>query len=354
MSTNATTNAEKATSQAMTPVIVSASRSTDIPAFYAPWFMERLRKGYCVWCNPFNRRPSTVSFEKTRAIVFWSKNAAPLVPFLEELDAMGLGYYLQYTINNYEREGFEPNLPPLASRIETFWEIAHRIGPERIIWRFDPIILGRSISPRDILHRIWAIGNLLKNATRKLVFSFVDVAAYRKVQNNMAKTSYFSKDDVLSAEARSDQVEEICEGLVKIRERWIDAGWNIVMATCAEQVDLDKYQIEHNRCIDDVLLKKLYPHDAPLMEFLCPRGRRQGSLLESAGNGLSAGADHEPRLKDKGQRKECGCIQSKDIGMYNTCAHFCTYCYANTSKEAVKRNRAQHEPMADSILPFGK
>ncbi len=101
---------------AIAPTVISASRSTDIPAFYAPWFMARLRHGYVKWVNPFNRRAQYVSFEQTRAIVFWSKNPKPMLQHTDELDRRGLAYYFQFTLNDYEREGLEPGVPPLAVR----------------------------------------------------------------------------------------------------------------------------------------------------------------------------------------------------------------------------------------------
>ena len=96
--------------EATAPVIISASRSTDIPAFYAKWFFNRLAKGYCVWYNPFNKKPMYISFKNTKAIVFWTKNPKPILPYLKELDARGIHYYFQVTLNDYVNEGFEPNV----------------------------------------------------------------------------------------------------------------------------------------------------------------------------------------------------------------------------------------------------
>ena len=167
------------------PIIVSASRSTDIPAFYAKWFVNRLAAGYAVWYNPFNQQPMKISFEKTKVVVFWTKNPAPLIPYLHELDERGIHYYFQFTLNDYEVENFEPNVPALEERVETFKRLSALIGKERVIWRFDPIIMTSRLQPRDILKKVWKIGNLIKGCTEKLVFSFVDVKSYRKVQNNL-------------------------------------------------------------------------------------------------------------------------------------------------------------------------
>ena len=197
--------------EAIAPIIISASRSTDIPAFYAKWFFNRLAKGYCVWYNPFNRQQKIyVSFARCKVIVFWTKNPKPILPYLHELDERGIHYYFQVTLNDYVNEGFEPNVLSVEERIKTFRELSERIGRERVIWRFDPLILAPTITPRMLLSRIWKIGNQLKGYTDKLVFSFVDVKTYRKVQNNLLKeTSYFTKETVSLAEANEAQRQEI-------------------------------------------------------------------------------------------------------------------------------------------------
>lgn len=336
---------------AMVPVIVSASRSTDIPAFYAKWFINRLKAGYVVWVNPFNKQPVYVSFKNTRAIVFWTKNPSPLLPYLDVLDEMGIHYYFQYTINDYEKEGFEPNVVALSKRIDTFKKLSERIGAERVIWRFDPIMMAPSlgIGPREILTKIWNISKSLKGYTNKLVFSFIDVKPYRKVQNNLVKGGVYTKDNVSFAEPSEAERNEIVTGLIKIRERWHELGWDLSLATCAENVDYDSLGIEHNRCIDGELLYKLFGDDAELKSYLesFMPARKQLDLLASLEPSLDL-----KRMKDKGQRVECGCTESKDIGMYNTCSHNCIYCYANTSAEVVRRNRLTFMEASDSVIPF--
>lgn len=332
---------------ASAPVIISASRSTDIPAFYAKWFFNRLAKGYCVWYNPFNQKKMYISFTNCKAIVFWTKNPEPIIPYLHELDKCGIHYYFQVTLNDYEKEGFEPNIAPLDQRIETFKKLSNLIGKERVIWRFDPLIVTKEITPRELLIRIWHVGNKLKGYTDKLVFSFVDVKAYRKVQNNLVKeTSYFTKEDVESAEINDTQRQEIVEGLVKIRETWKTDDWNIALATCGENIDLDEYGIEHNRCIDGTLMEQLFSKDEEFVYYL-----RTGVLPERDIFGEFPPLPKKTKnLKDKGQRKACGCMISKDIGMYNTCRHFCVYCYANTSKECVLKNASRHNDNSESIV----
>lgn len=111
-------NGERVDAQA--PIIVSASRSTDIPAFYADWFFNRLDRGYSAWTNPFNGKQSCISYQKTRFIVFWSKNPAPLIPYIETLKEKNINFYIQYTLNDYEDEKLELGVPKLDECINTF------------------------------------------------------------------------------------------------------------------------------------------------------------------------------------------------------------------------------------------
>ena len=136
---------------AIAPVIISASRSTDIPGCYSKWFIDRLNQGDVVWVNPFNRRSQHVSFEKTRVIVFWTKNPDPIVRYLNEIDQKDIHYYFQYTLNDYENEGFEPNVPLIEKRIDTFYRLSEKLGKERVIWRFDPLILTHTLGVDELL-----------------------------------------------------------------------------------------------------------------------------------------------------------------------------------------------------------
>lgn len=334
--------------EATCPVIISASRSTDIPAFYAKWFFNRLAKGYCVWYNPFNQQPMYISFARTKAIVFWTKNPKPIIEYLPELDKQGIHYYFQVTLNDYTNEDFEPNVPSVKNRVETFKQLSDLIGKEKVIWRFDPMIVTPQITPEVLLQRVETIGNMLKGYTDKLVFSFVDVAAYKKVQNNLVKeTNYFTADTVNTAEMNAFQREEIVKGLVELRDNWKRQGWNLSLATCAENIDLEAYGIEHNRCIDGELMKRLFADDTDFIYYLNTGCMPEKDLFTQSESLLTRTAT---QMKDKGQRKACGCMVSKDIGMYNTCRHLCIYCYANTSKKCVMDNKQRHSDDSESLL----
>ncbi len=328
------------------PIIISASRSTDIPAFYAKWFFNRLEAGYCVWYNPFNQKPMYISFKNCKFVVFWTKNPAPIIPYLHKLDKRGIKYYFQFTLNDYETEKIEPCVPKLEKRIETFKELSQKIGKERVIWRFDPLILTPNLTTRDLLKRIWNIGNKIFGCTEKLVFSFVDVAAYKKVQSNFIKETpnYFSRENVLNAEMTAAQQNEIVDGLRKCQAAWREKGWDITLATCAEQSDFQG--VEHNHCIDGELIERICKDDPQMVYYL-----HTGKLVEPDIFGqMPPLPKKEKKMKDPGQRKICGCMISKDIGMYNTCRHFCVYCYANTSRETVLRNKDKHSDDSESII----
>ncbi len=329
------------------PIIVSASRSTDIPAFYADWFFYRLQKGYSAWTNPFNGVRSYVAYRDTRFIVFWSKNPAPLIPHLDELKKREIGCYVQYTLNDYVKEGLEKGVPDVDTRIATFKALVDRLGKGHVVWRFDPLVLTDDISVDSLLSKIEYIGDALLGYTEKLVFSFVDIAGYKKVRSNL------ERNGVRYREWDEKQMREFA-----FRLDALNARWGYELATCGERIDLSEYHIRHNRCVDDDLIIRLAYNDQTLMNFLSVRVEQTGlfeSVPEGAvdlGNGLYAVKTKNNR--DKGQRELCGCIASKDIGEYNTCVHLCEYCYANSSKECAvaNRNRNLANPFAETITGF--
>ena len=329
-----TENVEKVDAQA--PIIVSASRATDIPAFYSDWFIYRLKQGYVKWKNPFNGVPLYVSFKNTRLITFWSKNPKPMIKHLEYLNDTGINYYFQFTLNDYVNEKLEAKVGSVDKRIETFIELSEKVGKEKVIWRFDPYILTETSGVDELLKRTEYIGDKLKTHTSKFVFSFADIKIYNKVQNNLRK------DSVSYIEFNERTMNELASGLQELNK-----NWNFEIGTCAEKIDLNKYGIIHNKCIDDDLMKRLFYNDSKLMDFLGYKFER-ADLFDTKGKLVSI---KSKKLKDKGQREMCGCIMSKDIGQYNTCPHECLYCYANTSKEIAQNNYKHHliSPKSETI-----
>ncbi len=334
---------------AQAPSIVSASRSTDIPAFYADWFFHRLQKGYSAWTNPFNGVKSYVSYDKMRFVVFWSKNPEPLLPYLYFLKERNIRCYIQYTLNDYEQEKLE-KVPLLAKRIETFKRLVAELGKGAVIWRFDPMILTDDISVDDLLGKVQNIGDQLKEYTEKLVFSFADIKMYKKVKHNL------EVNGIPYHEWEIEQMEEFANKLSFMNR---NRGWNFQLATCGEKIDISKYGILHNRCIDGDLITRLAWDDKELMEFMKVKIEDAPAPTLFGEPELPQGAILLPRnhyfisthKKDPGQRQFCECMASKDIGEYNTCPHLCEYCYANATKDLAINNWKKHKenPYADTI-----
>ena len=336
--------------KAQAPIIVSASRSTDIPAFYADWFFHRLDTGYSVWTNPFYGVKSYISYEKTRFIVFWSKNPEPLIPYLHILKEKDINCYIQYTMNDYEDEKLE-KVPSLERRVETFKKLVSELGVGKIVWRFDPLILNDDISIDKLLNKIQNIGDQLKGYTEKLVFSYADIESYKKVKSNLQKNNIPYKDWTIS------QMDEFAAKLAKMNA---ERDWNYTLATCGEKIDIDKYGIVHNRCIDGDLITRIAWNDSILMKFMgvkiidAPQPDLFGSSAELPTNAISLPDGKyfiSGHKKDSGQRELCGCMAAKDVGEYNTCPHLCEYCYANTTKQTAINNWLCHQnnKFAESI-----
>ena len=275
-------------------MIISASRRTDIPAFYTDWFLRRIEEQYCIVANPFNpRQVARVSLAPADvdAIVFWTKDARPLVPHLDRLNILGYRYYFQYTVNGYG-ELFEPHVPPLDECIDTFCELAAKIGPDKVIWRYDPIVISNKTDVEYHKERFAGILDKLRSATQRVVVSFVD--DYRKAA---AQFRQLMREGVaVRLTPGPDEVEKL-SGFIGLYA----AAHGIEAFSCAEALDLQSFGIRRGKCIDDALLEKLF-------------GIRVGSA------------------KDRSQRPECGCIAAKDIGVYGTCRHGCRYCYAGGLK----------------------
>jgi hypothetical protein len=294
-------------------MIISVSRRTDIPAFYAEWFLNRVREGFVLVRRPFRpRQIERISLAPmdVDALVFWTRNTDPLIPHLDELDSRGYRYYFQYTVVHYPKS-LEKSPISLSQKIERFRKLSERIGPERIIWRYDPVIL--TILTDQEYHRrcFEEIANGLRGFTHRCMISFLDV--YRKTKQKMAELS--GKEVMRLIDLHQD--EEKARELSRLfSERGREYG--LELFTCAEPFDLEDLGIRHGKCVDDKLIGRLFGLDLSLP-------------------------------KDKGQRRFCRCVESKDIGTYDTCPHGCVYCYANTSDELAQRNFQRHDAYAPML-----
>ncbi len=289
-------------------MIISASRRTDIPAFFAEWFMNRIRERYLYVQNPFNTnkfKKVDLSPSKVDAIVFWSKNPRPLMPYLYELDELGYKYYFQFTLTGYPKI-IEPSVPALDEVIECFVELSNKIGSDKVIWRFDPIILSDITSEDFILKRFNFIAEKLKKYTTQVIISFADF--YKKVITNLSK---LEREKNIKFKDITEHPQLINKFVLQLAEM---ASRNYIqILSCSEKYDLSRYGIKHGKCIDDELISKI--------------------------TGIKLNVQ-----KDKNQREECGCVQSQDIGQYNSCLHNCVYCYATYNKKIALKNKIKHNP----------
>lgn len=291
-------------------MIISASRRTDIPAFYSDWLMRRLRSGTCTVANPFNpRQVSRVSLrvEDVDALVFWTRDPRPLMPHLSELDRRGYRYYFLFTLLAYPRE-FEPATPSTETALEAFHDLADLLGPERVVWRYDPMVLS-NVTDAAYHERAFArLAESLKGVTRRCVVSLMD--PYRKVRRRMGA---LAGDGVVWREWDVDTLAPLARRMAACA-----AGHGIELVSCAERHDLQPYGIPPGKCVDDALMAHVL-----------------GVRVAPA--------------KDRAQRKACRCVKSRDIGAYETCTFGCRYCYAVTDMGRARANRAAHDPTAESL-----
>jgi hypothetical protein len=288
-------------------MIISASRRTDIPAFYSEWFIKRLREQYLLVQNPYNAHKfSRIDLDPKEidAIVFWTKNPKPLLQHLSEIDAMGYKYYFQFTLTGYPKS-IEPGLPDFNELISTFIKLSEKIGEKSVIWRYDPIVISTMTDRQFIVTNFERIAKLLHRHTKRVVISFADF--YKKVAVNIQQIEKENNIKFFDINFDESQIYSISEELSAIARKH-----DLDILSCSEKIELANVGIRHGKCIDDDLLKELF-----------------GASLNLS--------------KDKYQREECGCVESKDIGQYNSCLHHCAYCYANFNKQLARKNRSSHD-----------
>lgn len=279
-------------------MILSVSRRTDIPNYYSEWFLNRIKEGYLYVRNPMNIHQISkidISPEIVDCIVFWTKNPEPMLDKLEQLN--DYKYYFQFTLTGYGKD-MESGLPHKKDKmIPIFKRLSEMIGKEKVIWRYDPIVITETYSEEYHLKAFQDIASSLNGYCKRVVISFVDL--YAKTKKNMK--------DIQTIDKKQSELITFSKKLAEIA---VSNGMEI--ETCAELIDLSSCGIKHSSCIDKKLIENIIG---------CP------IKVE----------------KDKNQREECGCVESVEIGAYNTCLNGCKYCYANYSEERVKANRALYD-----------
>lgn len=283
-------------------MILQTGMRTDIPAFYSEWFINRIKEGYVMVRNPYN--PSSVTKyrinpEVVDLIAFCTKNPAPM---LEHLDALKpYGQYWFVTITPYEKE-IEPNVPDKNKVVQDFKRLSQSVGLDSIAWRYDPIFITEKYSLDFHLDAFDSMAKALSGYTHTCIISFIDL--YKKVITNFPQGRIVGRNERLI-----------------IGKAFADIGrkYGITLKACAESKELMQYGINCDGCLTQSV------YEAALHTKL-----------------------NMP--KKKGQRNECACFFGNDIGMYDTCRHFCAYCYANTNKQAVIRNSKLHNPNSPLLI----
>jgi len=283
-----------------TELIVSASRRTDIPAFYSEWIIERLKSGFALVRNPFNPRQVSkviLTPEAVDCFVFWTKDPRKMLDKLNHF--VDYCFYFQFTITPYHRS-VEPGLRDKREIIETFKKLSEKIGENRVIWRYDPILINEEYSVEHHLRAFEKMAHLLEGFTEECVISFVDY--YQKISSNLRRLGARAPNEI--------EVKIIARHFSEV-----SSSEGMKLKTCSETVDLSEYGISHGSCIDGTLIETL-----------------TGKSID--------------RPKDRYQRAACHCVESVDIGAYNTCPNQCLYCYANFSDKAIRRNYHSFNPKA--------
>ncbi len=287
-------------------MIIQTGMRTDIPAFYAPWFANRLREGTVCVRNPYD--PFSVTRyrlhpEVVDLILFCTKNPAPMFPYMELLKPYGQYWFV--TITPYGRD-VEPAVPPAEKVTEDFRRLSAMVGRERIAWRYDPVFVTDIYSVERHMLEFEKMAAALAGYTSVCVFSFLDL--YRKVKKNFP-------------EGRRVQPEE----RRRLAAAFGETGrrYGMTVKACGEGKDLEKYGIDCSGCMTVETYEKALGFDLDV-----------------------------PRQKPA--RKECACFMGNDIGAYDSCGHLCRYCYANTDGETVRRNRREHDPYSPFLLGHGR
>lgn len=313
-------------------MIVSASRRTDIPHYFGDWFIRRVRAGYCVVKNPFfPEKQYRISLrpEDVDCFIFWTRFPKTLMPYLDELEALQYRYYFLYTVVDYPG-ALEPSSSPVERRVGLFRRLAHKIGGERIVWRYDPIYLSQATDFPYHLDRFRVLSEQLKGYTKRVIVSFYD--PYRKTEGRLqALPAEFRPAKLQGAppavpfqKAGEPALPQSAPGspalfrfVSRLAETAEAAGMEI--QSCAEKIDLTPAGVHPGACIDAALIRSLFSIQVP-------------------------------EKKDPNQRKLCRCVQSRDIGAYNTCIQGCVYCYATGKREQTRDRYRRHDPDRESLV----
>jgi len=292
-------------------MIISASRRTDIPAFYARWFANRVREGYCLVPNPFNAAQVSrieLTPRAVTAIVFWTRHPKPLFPFLPELTERGYPFYFLYSLLDYPRL-LDAKKPSRRASLRVFAELSGMIGPERVVWRYDPIVITERTNLDWHRDRFEGLSRALQGKTTRVAVSFLE--PYRKIARRMEQAASEGARLIKPDDAELERF--IGDIVAMARER------GMTLYGCAQAEKYAAMGLAPGACVDPSLLREVFG-------------------IETDGT------------KDSGQREHCLCAKSRDIGMYDSCLFGCRYCYATSDFSRSRVNYASHDPGSPSLL----
>ncbi|WP_130837711.1 DUF1848 domain-containing protein [Lachnoclostridium sp. Marseille-P6806] len=285
-------------------MIIQTGMRTDIPAFYADWFANRLREGFVLVRNPYNPL-SVTRYELNPSVVdligFCTKNPAPMLRRGRMELLSPYGQYWFVTITPYGRE-IEPNVPPKEEVIDSFLRLSQLVGADSVAWRYDPILLDKTYTPEHHIRDFGEMARALAGSTKTCVISFIDL--FRKVKNNYPEATAIppAEQHRLTAE------------FVRIA-----AAYGMTVRPCGESPELAARGADCGGCMTVRIFE------------------------QAIGRNLNV----PPNPKN---RKECACYLTGDIGQYNSCGHLCRYCYANADRDVVRRNMALHDPESPLLI----
>ena len=284
-------------------MIIQTGMRTDIPAFYTPWFLNRLKEGFVLVRNPYNSRSVTryrLDPEVVDLIAFCSKNPSPMLPHMDALRPYGQYWFV--TITPYGRD-VEPNVPDKEKVMESFRRLSDAVGPDSMGWRYDPILISDRYPVDRHIRDFEHMAKTLSGCTESCVISFIDL--YQKVKRNFP-------------EAREVRREE----RIALGKAFAEIGktYGMTIRACAEGNELEPYGVDCRGCMT-------------------------ADTYETA---LHTRLRVPKRKNQRGG--QCACVLGTDIGAYDTCGHLCRYCYANTDAEQVRRNLRAHDPKSPFLL----
>lgn len=284
-------------------MIINTGGRTDTVQYYTDWLLRRFSEGYVLSRNPLFPNKVTryeLTPDNVDCVVFCSKNYKPILPRLHEITER-FNTYFHYTITAYGKD-IEPGVPSIGESMETLIALSKQVGRQRIAWRYDPVLLTKEYTVQRHLETFERMAKVLSPHIDRCIFSFVEM--YKKLEINMPELIPLSEEDK----------DVLARGLGAIANQY-----GISIQTCGTNGDFARYGIHASGCMTlDIL------------------GTANGIVFKN--------------LKHKGMRQGCHCIESRDIGAYDTCLNGCKYCYANTRPQKARENYRLHDPASPLLL----